>query len=98
MTDLWDSDKRTEVCSSCHIGDAVPEKHRFVTHDMYAAGHPPLPPFETAAFCNMFPRHWQLMNEKTPEMQSAQYQLGPQGAGADEALGAGGCGRVPRVR
>ncbi len=77
MTDLWNPATRTQVCSSCHIGDADPERHRFVTHAMYAAGHPPLPPFETAAFCNMLPRHWQLMNEKTPEMQAQDYRWDP---------------------
>jgi hypothetical protein len=77
MTDLWDPVKRTKTCASCHIGDADPEKHRLVTHDMYAGGHPPLPAFETAVFCNSLPRHWQLMNEKTPEMQKAQYQWDP---------------------
>ena len=77
MTDLWDPVHRTQVCASCHIGDADPEKHRFVTHAMYAAGHPPLPAFETAAFSNSMPRHWQLMNEKTPEMQAQDYRWNP---------------------
>ena len=77
MTDLWDPVKRTQVCASCHIGDADPEKHRFVTHAMYAAGHPPIPAFETAAFGNSLPRHWQLMNEKTPEMQAQDYHWNP---------------------
>jgi hypothetical protein len=77
MTDLWDPVKRTKVCASCHIGDADPDKHRLVTHDMYAGGHPPLPAFETAVFCNSLPRHWQLMNEKAREMQKAQYQWDP---------------------
>jgi hypothetical protein len=77
MTDLWDPVKRTKTCASCHIGDADPDKHRLVTHDMYAGGHPPLPAFETAVFCNSLPRHWQLMNEKSPEMQKAQYQWDP---------------------
>ena len=56
MTDLWNPVNRTQVCSSCHIGDADPDKHRFVTHAMYAAGHPPLPAFETAAFSDSMPR------------------------------------------
>jgi hypothetical protein len=77
MTDLWDPVKRTKTCASCHIGDADPEKHRLVTHDMYAGGHPPLPAFGTAVFCNSLPRHWQLMNEKSPEMQKIEYQWNP---------------------
>ncbi len=77
MTDLWNPVRRTQVCASCHIGDADPTKHRFVNHAMYAGGHPPLPAFETAAFSNSLPRHWQLMNEKTPEMQAQDYHWNP---------------------
>jgi hypothetical protein len=77
MTDLWDPVKRTQVCASCHLGDPNPDKHRFLTHAMYAAGHPPLPAFETAAFGNALPRHWQLMNEKTPALQSQDYRWDP---------------------
>jgi cytochrome c554/c'-like protein len=77
MTDLWDPANRTKVCASCHIGDPDPDKHRFVTHEMYAAGHPPLPAFETVAFCDGLPRHWQLLNEKSPEMQEQDYRWNP---------------------
>ncbi len=41
-----------------------------ITHAMYAAGHPPLPSFEAATFCNLEPRHWQNVNEKSPERVS----------------------------
>jgi len=33
---------------------------------MFAAGHPPLPGFETATFGDLEPRHWQYLSEKTP--------------------------------
>jgi hypothetical protein len=33
-----------ERCTSCHVGREA--DGRFVTHEMYAAGHPPLPPLE----------------------------------------------------
>ena len=32
------------MCLSCHLGNA--REGRVVTHEMYAAGHPPLPGFE----------------------------------------------------
>lgn len=67
MTDLWDPSKRVQLCTSCHIGDAA--QGRVVTHDMYAAGHPPLPSFEIATFGEEMPRHWQLLREKTPVQQ-----------------------------
>jgi hypothetical protein len=64
MTDLWDPATRTEVCASCHIGNA--EEGKFITHAMYAAGHPPLPNIEFAAFCEEMPRHWEYLREKEP--------------------------------
>lgn len=39
MADLWDPVKRARLCSSCHVGKAAQGK--FVTHAMYAVGHPP---------------------------------------------------------
>src|SRR5262249_47364646 len=62
MTDLWDPTRRAALCASCHIGNL--EEGKCVTHEMYAAGHPPLPGFEAATFCDAMPRHWQLPREK----------------------------------
>jgi len=67
MTDLWHAETRTKICSSCHIGDT--EKGRVITHEMYAAGHPPLSGFETATFSEGMPMHWQLLREKSPKIQ-----------------------------
>jgi hypothetical protein len=76
MTDLWDPVKRTLLCGSCHIGSEGNEKmgepRRFVTHEMYAAGHPPLPGFEVATFSNEMPRHWDYLREKDAEVLKAQ--------------------------
>ncbi len=57
LTDLCDPITRTELCLSCHLGN-VSEK-KFVTHDMFAAGHPPLAAFEIATFLEQMPPHWQ---------------------------------------
>ena len=65
MTDLWDPETRTKLCASCHIGNAGEGK--VVTHDMYAAGHPPLPGFEVAMFGDEMPRHWETRSEKKDE-------------------------------
>jgi Cytochrome c554 and c-prime len=62
MTDLWDPAKRTKLCASCHIGNVAEGKE--VTHEMYAAGHPPLPGFEVVTFSSQMPRHWQYLREK----------------------------------
>jgi hypothetical protein len=67
MIDLWDPIRRTEVCASCHLGNS--KEGKVVTHEMYAAGHPPLPGFETATFGDGMPRHWQLRAEKSSEAQ-----------------------------
>jgi hypothetical protein len=76
MNDLWDPIRRTELCASCHIGkvDGDPSQRKFVTHEMYAAGHPPLPPFEIATFSEEMPKHWQYLRDKKP--LSVQKELG----------------------
>lgn len=56
QVDLRDPQKRTLKCASCHIGNT--EEGKFITHEMYAAGHPALPPFEMVTFCRDEPRHW----------------------------------------
>jgi hypothetical protein len=67
MTDLWDPVKRSALCASCHVGN--PDEGKVITHEMYAAGHPPLPSFEAATFGDQMPRHWQYLREKPPEVQ-----------------------------
>lgn len=56
MRDLRDPAVRARLCMSCHVGDAA--AGRVVTHAMFAAGHPPLPPIEIATFSRNEPKHW----------------------------------------
>ena len=56
MRDLRDPEVRSMLCVSCHIGNAAEGK--VVTHAMFAAGHPPLPPIEIATFSKNEPQHW----------------------------------------
>jgi hypothetical protein len=56
MHNLRDPIQRAELCASCHVGNAAEGK--VVTHVMYAAGHPPLPPIEIATFSKNEPQHW----------------------------------------
>ena len=65
MADLWDPVKRTKLCVSCHIGNA--QEGKVITHEMYAAGHPPLPSFDMSNFSDAM-RHWQTLGEKKPEV------------------------------
>jgi hypothetical protein len=69
MTDLWHPGRRATLCASCHVGNGAEGK--VLTHEMYAAGHPPLPSFELATFGDAMPRHWQLLSEKEPAAQKA---------------------------
>lgn len=56
QADLRDPYVRAKVCASCHVGDKAEGK--FVSHEIYAAGHPPLPPFELVTYCRDEPRHY----------------------------------------
>ncbi len=54
---------RSQLCLSCHIGNA--EQGRVVTHEMYAAGHPPLPSIEVETFAGQDWKHWRNLSEKS---------------------------------
>ncbi len=56
MKNLRDPVEQVRVCLSCHVGNS--REGKLVTHEMYAAGHPPLPGFEIATFTEEMPRHW----------------------------------------
>jgi len=66
MADLHDPATLTRTCASCHVGDL--KQGRFVTHAMYAAGHPPLPPFEPVSALSRLPAHWRRLEAK-PEFE-----------------------------
>src|ERR1043165_9122327 len=63
MRDLWNPAERSRLCVSCHIGNA--DEDKIVTHEMYAAGHPPLPSFDMSNFSEAM-KHWQALGEKSP--------------------------------
>jgi hypothetical protein len=56
LRDLRNPHVKAALCTSCHVGN--PGEGKVVTHEMYAAGHPPLPPFELATFMAAEPEHW----------------------------------------
>lgn len=62
MIDVRDPRKRTRQCLSCHLGNV--EQGKILTHAMFAAGHPPLPGFETETFAQSMPAHWRYLEEK----------------------------------
>ncbi len=55
--DLRDLSRRAERCISCHVGT----ENQRVTHDMMAAGHPPLM-FEMDYYSSGVPKHWPEKN------------------------------------
>lgn len=61
MKNLRDPHAKADLCASCHVGN--PDENKVVTHEIYAAGHPPLPPLELVTFMNGEPRHWGYPHE-----------------------------------
>lgn len=61
LADLRDPAARADRCAACHVGR--PAEGKFVTHEMFAAGHPPLPPLDVVAYARDQPRHWGLPRE-----------------------------------
>jgi hypothetical protein len=61
LIDLRDPAVATAQCASCHVGNA--REGRFVTHEWYAVGHPPLPPLDLVKYTREQPRHWGLPSE-----------------------------------
>ncbi|WP_068261039.1 hypothetical protein [Rubripirellula obstinata] len=57
MRDLVNTSRQASLCADCHIGNRG--KGMFVNHEMYAAGHPPLPSIEMHEFSQQMPQHWQ---------------------------------------
>ncbi len=66
MVDFRNPADRAEKCYSCHIGNI--NESKFVTHKMYAAGHPPLPSIELGSYGNQTSKHWRSLKEK-PDFQ-----------------------------
>lgn len=58
---------KARMCASCHVGNVAEGK--IVTHEMYAAGHPPLPGFELETFARQMPQHWVDLADKPAAMR-----------------------------
>ncbi len=62
LRDLRDPILKAQLCSSCHVGNV--EQGKFVKHEWYAKGHPPLPSFELSSFAEQMPGHWVPLQQK----------------------------------
>ena len=71
MWNLSSPSTSAKVCLSCHLGNI--DEDRFVSHDMYAAGHPVLPPFDLQVFLDAMPPHWRPLREKPSFENQAEY-------------------------
>lgn len=71
MIDVRQPVARAQQCLSCHIGNA--DQGKIVTHEMYAAGHPPLPSIEIESFVDQMPSHWRYLPEKGPFVSRPDY-------------------------
>ena len=58
---------KARICASCHVGNVAQGK--VVTHEMYAAGHPPLPGFEIETFIDQMPNHWRELSKKADKVR-----------------------------
>ena len=84
MRDLRNPVKRAELCASCHVGSFDSQwkadeqsPPRFVRHEWYAKGHPPLPSFEFVAFSQQMPLHWRSIQTKLAQQKFAWYDATP---------------------
>ena len=73
MTPLNQPHHLAKNCVSCHVGDR--SVGRFVTHDMYVAGHPMLPNMEVSTFRRGMASHWRPLEQKkfNSEEEKANY-------------------------
>ena len=71
LVNVRDPVARAEQCFSCHIGNV--DHGKIITHEMYAAGHPPLPSIEIESFVDQMPAHWRYLPEKGPFASRAEY-------------------------
>ena len=62
FTDCRSTASKARLCASCHVGNM--DQGKFVKHEWYAGGHPPLPSFELASFEAQMPAHWKSLPEK----------------------------------
>ncbi|MDX1946761.1 MAG: multiheme c-type cytochrome [Pirellulaceae bacterium] len=76
MTDLRDPVERANLCVSCHVGSVTTTPPRFVRHEWYANGHPPLPSFEFSSFSTQEPPHWRPIQEKLAQPAGFNYARG----------------------
>ena len=63
--------RRAQQCFSCHVGNV--KEGKVVTHEMYAAGHPPLPSIEMETFINDMPSHWRTVRDRGEFMLEKEY-------------------------
>ena len=85
MIDVRNPVTRAEQCFGCHIGSAAEGK--LITHEMYAAGHPPLPGIEIESFAQQMPRHWRYLDEKVADARAKRAEgEGPPFANVQEFL------------
>ncbi|HZN35854.1 MAG TPA: multiheme c-type cytochrome [Pirellulaceae bacterium] len=81
FTDVRTTAAKAGLCTSCHIGNLAEGK--FVKHEWYAAGHPPLPSFELATFEAEMPMHW-IPLAKKPKFEFRDDRPADEGALADQ--------------
>lgn len=74
--DLANASIAAQVCLSCHLGSTKESKS--IPHATYAAGHPPLPPFDLSKFLDATcKKHWTSLQEKSKRWTPSPSQPDP---------------------
>lgn len=84
FTDVRSPINKAKLCASCHVGNMAEGK--FVRHEWYAGGHPPLPSLEPATFAQQMPVHWKSLREKVSPTTGQPFEFRdalPAGRAAD---------------
>lgn len=68
LRDVRTPHARADLCLSCHLGSS--REGKVLTHDMYAAGHPPLPSFEVESYLKIMPHHGKYLADKSAESRA----------------------------
>lgn len=90
LRDLVSTSKQADMCFDCHVGNR--QKNMFVTHEMYAAGHPPIPSIEVQKFCEEMPQHWQTpsqLHDSLEGYEGREKYFDVNYPGVTESIGAG---------
>ena len=94
FADVRTTTAKASLCASCHVGNL--EEGKFIKHEWYSAGHPPLPNFELATFEAAMPVHWKPLSQK-PKFEFRDDRQGDDGTLAERLAALARAGVPPEA-